>query len=71
MEKEQKSKATMANFEKREKLTATLREKWSEEVNDELMEMMNSLDWDTEIICDRDKCGLMNWRGGDPLASCF
>ena len=63
MDKEQKPKATQADFERREKLTSTLKEKWSEEVNDEFMEMMNSLDWDTEIIYEGDKCGLRNWRG--------
>lgn len=63
MEETKKTKATPADFENREKLTATLKEKWSDEVNDELMRMMNSLDWDTEIIYDGDKCGLKNWKG--------
>ena len=63
MEEIIKPKATPADFENREKLTAALNEKWSEEGNDELMRMMNSLDWDTEIIYDGNKCGLRNWRG--------
>jgi len=66
-----KPKATPADFENREKLTATLKEKWSDEVNDELMRMMNSLDWDTEIIYDGDKCGLKNWRGEILLSPVF
>jgi len=63
MKKEQKTRATQADFEKREALTATLRKEWSKKVNDELMNLMNSLDWDTEIIYDGEKCGLRNWRG--------
>lgn len=63
MENIQKPKATVADFEKRGKLVEKINEKWSEELNSEYLEMMNSLDWDTEIIYDGDKCGLMNWRG--------
>lgn len=63
MENIQKPKATSADFDKREKLVEKINEEWSAELNSEYLEMMNSLDWDTEIIYDGDKCGLMNWRG--------
>ena len=63
MEEKQKPKATPADFEKREKLTVMLNEKLTGEVEDELLQMMNSLDWDTEIICEENKYELMNWRG--------
>lgn len=63
MEELKKPKATQADFEKRDNLIVLLNEKWSGEVNNEFLEMMNSLDWDTEIIRDGEKCGLRNWKG--------
>lgn len=63
MKNEQKPKATTVDYEKRETLIAELKTNWTSEANAVLLEIMNSLDWDTELIQEGDKCGLMNWRG--------
>ncbi|MGE5406610.1 MAG: WG repeat-containing protein [Methanosarcina sp.] len=53
-----KRKATTADYEKREQLEKALNENWSEEINDEHLELLESLDWDTELIHEGKKCGL-------------
>lgn len=71
MEEVKKPKATQADFENREEIVTKLREQWSDELNIEYLDMMNSLDWDTEIIRDGEKCGLRNWRGETLLPPVF
>ena len=41
MEEIKKPKATVADFEKREKLTDKLNENWSDDLNSEWLDMMN------------------------------